>query len=171
MISGLRTTRRPPLSSKLYSCCVISSPALRMKSASDSSTGKSTSSKAIKRDTSLKLSKSQVRRRMSSGGKSLVPRGGFNSTTPTEEAEEEEEESPWVSTEEEDEEEETQRRRRAGRSGRSRRRWRSDADDADAIHSRRIGGSSKPGDEITVGGFVLGLPLRPIKGPKQKSRG
>lgn len=63
---------------------------------------------------------------MSSGGKSLVPRGGFNSTTPTEEAEEEEEESPWVSTEEEDEEEETQRRRRAGRSGRSRRRWRSD---------------------------------------------
>jgi hypothetical protein len=90
----------------------------------------------MERDTSLKLSKSQERRRISSGGKSRVPRGGFKSTTPTapgtsEEVEEEEESPAWVSVEED-----TQRRRRVGRRrGIGRRRmWRSDAaDDADAI--------------------------------------
>mmetsp|Transcript_14887 Transcript_14887/g.30901 ORF Transcript_14887/g.30901 Transcript_14887/m.30901 type:complete len:211 (-) Transcript_14887:51-683(-) len=77
--SGRRDTRLPPLSSKLYSCVVISSPALRVYSCSDSSTGKSTSSKPYTQLTCLNLSNSQFLRRISSGKKSLVPLGGCKS--------------------------------------------------------------------------------------------
>lgn len=91
---------------KLSTCPTISSPAFRVYSSSDSTIGKSTSSNAHNLDTctkrnsinpklnrnteistsrnaslrgartSRKLSKSQVRIRISSGGKSRVPRGG-----------------------------------------------------------------------------------------------
>ena len=77
--SGRSATRRSPLSEKLYSCCVISSPALRTYSSSDSSTGASNSSNPNDRATSRKCPNSQLRTRISSGGKSLVPFGGCRS--------------------------------------------------------------------------------------------
>ena len=51
VISGRSATRRSPLSWKLYSCCVTSSPALRTYSSSLSSTGASYSSNPYSRAT------------------------------------------------------------------------------------------------------------------------
>ena len=76
VISGRSVTPVPSLSSKLYICCVISSPALRSYSPTVSSTGASYSWKAKRRAISLKWPNSQLRVRMSSGKKSRVPEGG-----------------------------------------------------------------------------------------------
>ena len=59
--------------SKLYSCWVISSPALRTNRSSDSSTGHSNCSKPYSRLTASNSPCSQALRRYSSGGKSRVP--------------------------------------------------------------------------------------------------
>ena len=58
---------------------MISSPALRTYSSSDSSTGASNSSNPNDRATSRKCPNSQLRTRISSGGKSRVPFGGCRS--------------------------------------------------------------------------------------------
>ena len=67
VISGRSDSRRPERSSIEYSCAVTSSPALRMYSSSDSSTGASYSSKPCSAATSRHWPKSQVRSAMSSG--------------------------------------------------------------------------------------------------------
>eukprot|EP00962_Isochrysis_galbana_P010039 scaffold2786_cov96-Isochrysis_galbana.AAC.2 len=67
VISGRRVTRRPPLSSKLYSCTETSSPALRSYSSTDSRTGASYSSKPCSAASRRQASNSQVRSAMSSG--------------------------------------------------------------------------------------------------------
>mmetsp|Transcript_16282 Transcript_16282/g.48818 ORF Transcript_16282/g.48818 Transcript_16282/m.48818 type:complete len:275 (-) Transcript_16282:414-1238(-) len=71
--SGRSATRLPPLSSKLYSCPTISSPAFRTNRSSASKTGPSTISKPNCSLTRVQWSKIQARARMSSGRKSFVP--------------------------------------------------------------------------------------------------
>ena len=67
VISGRRATGRSPLSVKAYSCCVTSSPALRVYKAEDSRTGASYSWKAYWAATVRHWSNSHDRRRMSGG--------------------------------------------------------------------------------------------------------
>ncbi len=68
-----RSQRPGARASKLYSCCVISSPALRVNSASASSTGVSNCSKPNRRETAANSPNSHCRTRRSSGRKSRVP--------------------------------------------------------------------------------------------------
>ena len=67
VISGRSDTARPPLSTKLYSWPVTSSPALRVYRLSDSSTGASYSEKPYDDATERQCSNSHVRNLMSGG--------------------------------------------------------------------------------------------------------
>ena len=82
VISGRSVTPVPSLSSKLYICCVISSPALRSYSPTVSSTGASYSWKPKSSAALRMLPKSQLRSLICSGKKSRVPDGGARCSLP-----------------------------------------------------------------------------------------